>query len=94
MELKIKSVIVKSIRLWKSNYDDTEAAIKDLDSKYANYTHSKINAEILNINEEQLQKKLFDFDFSDTDTIFVEMPKNDDEYVFQPMSTEEEHEDF
>lgn len=81
MVLKNKSVLVAKIRLWKSNYEDPEAAIKDLDSKYANYTHVKLDAQILNISDEQRGKKLFDIDFSDTDMMIIEMPKNND-YVF------------
>jgi ubiquitin C-terminal hydrolase len=49
MELKNKSVMVAKIRLWKSDYEDNEKAIKDLDQKYYNYTHVKVNASILNI---------------------------------------------
>ena len=85
--------MVSNIRIWKSKYEDTESAIKDLDSKYHNYTHVKINADILNITNEQKDKKLYDFDISDTDIIFIEMPKNND-FVFQPMNSEKEHEDF
>ena len=40
-----------------------------------------------------MKKKLFDVDISDTDILIIEMTKNDD-YVLQPMKTEEEHEDF
>lgn len=83
MVQKNKSVMVSKIRLWKSNYDDSEAfkSIKELDQKYGNFTHVKINATILNINDEQKQGKLYDLDIADTDILIIEMPKAND-YVF------------
>ena len=46
--------MVKNIRLWKSNYEETDCykEIKDLEKKYNNYTHVKLDCDILNINDE------------------------------------------
>ena len=92
--------MVKNIRLWKSNYEEAEQfkEIQDLEKKYSNYTHVKVDGDILNINDEQKGKKLHEINYSDTDILIVEMPKKDD-YVFQPKagtgnSDEQLHEDF
>lgn len=54
MVIKNKTVMVKNIRLWKSNYEETDCykEIKDLEKKYNNYTHVKLDCDILNINDE------------------------------------------
>lgn len=54
MVIKNKTVMVKNIRLWKSNYEEADSykEIKDLEKKYGNYTHVKLDGDILNINDE------------------------------------------
>jgi hypothetical protein len=41
------------VRLWKNNYDldKCEEIIKGLDYKYANFTHVKIDAKIINLTD-------------------------------------------
>ena len=55
--LKNKSVMVAKIRLWRSNYDKPDD-MRELDTKYGNYTHVKIDAQILNINVRPMQSLL------------------------------------
>lgn len=47
MVLKNKSAIISKVHLWK--YNGELQALKEIDSKTANYTHVKIDAEILNV---------------------------------------------
>lgn len=62
--------------------------------KYSNYTHVKINAEILNKTTEQEEQVLTDVDMGDSDILIVEIPKNGEDFVFQPEVTDIEDEDF
>lgn len=77
--LKNKSVIVSDLKLWKSNYEDREAATKihELDKKFVNYTRVEIDAVLLN----EMAKKLYEVEISDTDILIVETPKGKD-FVF------------
>lgn len=79
--------MVREVRLWRSNYGEEEALkqLKELESKYGNFTHAKVDAQILNISEEQGAKKLHEIDCSDTDVLIVELPKKEG-YVFQPKA--------
>lgn len=43
----MKSTIVSKVRLWRAN---TEEGLKDIDSKYNNYTHVQIDANVLNLS--------------------------------------------
>ena len=54
--MKNKTVICTKARLWRSN--DEIDKLLELDNKYTNYTHSVINAEILNLTKEQQEKVL------------------------------------
>ena len=51
---KNKRLLVSDIRLWRSNYDEAEAleTLKELDSKYGNFTQVRVDAQILNISDE------------------------------------------
>ena len=79
-----KSMIIKKTRLWKSKYEEAEVAAKLalVDQKHSNYTHVKINADILNKNEEQRAIKLQDLDVADGDVLVVELPKSNGDFVF------------
>ena len=46
--------MVKKSRLWKSKYEDevAEGKLLEVDNKYHNYTHVKINADVINKSEE------------------------------------------
>lgn len=91
--VKRKDILVTKTRLWR--VDSTEQ-LKELDSKYQNYTHVQVDATVLNITDEQLAKPLHEVDISDTDIMLVELQK-DKEFVFQPQNGPEEtkgHEDF
>jgi len=93
MVLRNKSIIVSKVRLWVAN---TEEGLGELDQKYVNYTHVKLDAQVINLIDEQMKKRLHEVNMADSDTLIVEMPK-DKSYVFQPMQGGEEenkHEDF
>jgi ubiquitin carboxyl-terminal hydrolase 4/11/15 len=80
--LKNKAVMISSVRLWRANEDLHK--LKDLDQKYQNYTHAQIDADILNLTDEQKKKLIHETNISDTDTIIAEAPKGAD-FVFQPQ---------
>lgn len=70
--------------MWKSRYEEGEvqAKLTQADQKHSNYTHVKINADILNKTEEQKATKLQDLEVADTDVLVVELPKTNGDYVF------------
>lgn len=70
------------MRIWKSNEDLHK--LKDIDYKHQNYTHAQIDAEIINLTDEQKAKLIHETNISDTDTLIIEVPKHDGEFVFQP----------
>lgn len=92
--LKNKSLMVKKIRLWRSN-EELES-LKEIDYKYSNYTHVKIDATILNLKADQQAKKLYEIDFSDNDIMVVELINKDGDFVLQPKEggNVEESKDF
>lgn len=93
---KNKSIIVKSVRLWKSKYEPSEvqAGLESVDSKHSNkYTHVKINAEPLNLKAESQDQKLHDLAIADNDILIVELPNSDGDFVFQPMNSNAEEGD-
>ena len=47
--------------------------LKEVDQKYSNYTHVKINADVINKSKEQQLQKLQSIDVSDTDILVVEL---------------------
>ena len=68
--------MIKKCRLWKSKYDEelVESKLDEVDQKHSNYTHVKINADVLNKTAEQLAVKLQDTDIGDEDILVVEFP--------------------
>ena len=92
--LKNHSLLVRKVRLWRSNEELSQ--LKELDYKYANYTHVKIDANVLNLNGEQQKRQLYEIDFSDVDIMIVELQKNGD-FVLQPQgegANDEESKEF
>lgn len=81
-----KSQVFAKIRLWKSNSTDW-LEIKNIDSKYANFTQAKVNATPINVSE--LSQKLIvdDIDFVDEDIFIAETPKKG-EWVLQPQKAD------
>lgn len=92
-QLKLKSTMVTKVRIWKFNSLNFDE-LKNLDSKYQNYTHAKINAKVLNFTPEQEDMLIHQVDLADNDIIIVELPKNKDEYVFQPSTQESSEHSF
>jgi len=46
---KRKDIVISNVRIWRMNSDK---GLEDLDNKYINYTKTKIDATVLNLNEE------------------------------------------
>ena len=104
LELKIKRVLgfyymsknkhepitVAQFRLWKSNTEDLDE-ILSWDSKMA-YTTTKVNAEPVNLKEEDKKKKVDDLNFIDGTVFIVETPKANGDYCFRPLSEPDEEE--
>ena len=89
--LKRRDVFLPKPRLWRAN----SSVSGDLDQKYVNYTHVKIDATVLNLSEEQRNKQMVDVDLADTDTLIVEIPKDfKTQFVFSPNETEEDNSNF
>jgi hypothetical protein len=89
-----KDVLISNVRIWRLNSDQ---GLAELDSKYINYTKTKIDATVLNLTEEQNKKQMHEVDISDNDVVIIELEK-DKSFVFQPLkeqeSEEHKHEDF
>ena len=83
-------ITVSQFRLWKCNTEDRDE-ILSWDSKMA-YTQAKINAEPVNIKEEDKKKRIDDLNFIDGTVFIVETPKKDGDYCFRPMNEPEEEE--
>ena len=81
--LKNKSTTVTKIRLWRAL--DEIQKLGEIEKKWTNFTQAKINADVLNVSEDQKSKKLHEIDLADSDIIIVEIPK-DGEFVFAPMT--------
>lgn len=65
-------MIVRHVRLWKSLTNDLKDIEINIDKKYQNYTHVKVNAEPLKVKEEDNQRILEDCNIADNDIIIVE----------------------
>ena len=64
-----------NIRLWKSDSSDW-LEIKNIDSKYTNFTQAKVNATPINVSEVSQKMIVDDIDFVDEDVFIAETPKN------------------
>tara|TARA_B110000285_G_C15128033_1_gene621600 strand:- start:2295 stop:2954 length:660 start_codon:yes stop_codon:yes gene_type:complete len=83
--IKEKSIMVKEIKLWKSNYEDKgdlTKLLRSIDKKYTNFTQAEIKADLLNNGPDDLHKKLHDVNLADTDMLIIETPKNNEAGVF------------
>lgn len=73
--LKDRSLMITDVRLWKSLINNVEEIQKNVDKKYKNYTHVKIDATPLNISETDKNKTIEDANIADDDIIVVETQK-------------------
>ena len=82
-----KQLLIKHIRIWKSKYSEESAysSLQEIDTKYSNFTHYKINAEYISVNEDTQYLQLHEINISDNDILIIELPKNFDNFVFAPM---------
>ena len=78
---KDRSFSTNNLRLWKANEDMKK--LKELDDKHKNYTHAKIDAEIVNMTDDQKNKLLHEVNIADNDVMIVEFPR-DGNFVFSP----------
>ena len=83
-------ITVAKFRLWKCNTDDLDE-ILSWDSKMA-YTQSKINAEPVNVRDEDKKIKVDDLNFIDGTIFIIETPKPNGDYCFRPLSEPDKEE--
>lgn len=74
-------MMVTKMRLWRSLTNQLEE-IKEYDKKYKNFTSAKIDAVCLNVNEAEKNKLIEDMSVAEEDFIIVELPKNNNTFIF------------
>lgn len=87
---KNKSINLTKVRLWKAL--DEIQKLGEIEKKWMNFTQAKINAECLNVSEDQKNKMLYEIDLADSDIVIVEIPKDND-FVFVPQSQSADEEE-
>ena len=70
-EVKDKSRIIMVVRFWKSLTNKLEE-ILEIDKKFKNSSVVKINATLLNFNEEDKKRHIDDANIADEDIIIAE----------------------
>jgi hypothetical protein len=90
--LKDRSTMITDIRLWKSLTNNIEDIQQNVDKKFKNYTHVKIDATPLNITEEDKNKPIEDANIADDDIIIVETQKANKQWCFQPLTAASDEE--
>ena len=83
--------MITEIRLWKSLTNNVDEIKTNVDKKYKNYTAVKIDANPLNISEEDKNKTIEDANIADDDIVIVESIKNK-QWIFQPLTAASEEE--
>lgn len=78
--MKIKDAVMRSIRIWKSADNNLET-ILELDQKIRNYSEVKINATLVNV-EENKETLFDDLNVMDEDIFVIELPKSENNFVF------------
>ena len=69
------------MRLWK--YDSGKLdQIESIRENYINYTEVKIDAQCLNLKDEDETKIIDELDVTEEDIILVELPKGEDIWTF------------
>lgn len=76
--LKERSICVSKVRVWKSSTNNIDEIV-EYDSKWKNYTHSKIDAELFSKMTETVEN----LNIADDDVLIVELPKDDGSFVFK-----------
>jgi hypothetical protein len=67
--------------------DKAYTNLQEIDKGYQNYTHFKIEAEFIDLNDES--KILSDLNVSDNDILIIEISKDKKDYVFIPLKSDE-----
>lgn len=80
--VKDRSTILSELRLWKSLINNVEEIQQNVDKKYKNYTHVKIDAVPLNITETDKNKAIEDANIADDDIVIVEIQKSNKQWCF------------
>ena len=79
--MKNKNSVIRNLRIWKSADNDLET-ILELDQKIKNYSEVKINATLVNVDDNK-ETVFDDLNVMDEDIFVIELPKSESNFVFK-----------
>jgi hypothetical protein len=79
--MKNKNSVIRNFRIWKSADNDLET-ILELDQKIKNYSEVKINATLVNVDDNK-ETVFDDLNVMDEDIFVIELPKSESNFVFK-----------
>jgi hypothetical protein len=79
--MKNKDSVIRNLRIWKSADNNLET-ILELDQKIKNYSEVKINATLVNVDDNQ-ETVFDDLNVMDEDIFVIELPKSESNFVFK-----------
>ena len=79
--MKNKDSVIRNLRIWKSADNNLET-ILELDQKIKNYSEVKINATLVNVDDNK-ETVFDDLNVMDEDIFVIELPKSESNFVFK-----------
>ena len=79
--MKNKNSVIRNLRIWKSADNNLET-ILELDQKIKNYSEFKINATLVNVDDNK-ETVFDDLNVMDEDIFVIELPKSESNFVFK-----------
>ena len=79
--MKNKNSVIRNLRIWKSADNNLET-ILELDKKIKNYSEVKINATLVNVDDNK-ETVFDDLNVMDEDIFVIELPKSESNFVFK-----------
>jgi hypothetical protein len=79
--MKNKNSVIRNLRIWKSADNNLET-ILELDQKIKNYSEVKINATLVNVDDNK-ETVFDDLNVMDEDIFVIELPKSESNFVFK-----------
>ena len=79
--MKNKISVIRNLRIWKSADNNLET-ILELDQKIKNYSEVKINATLVNVDDNK-ETVFDDLNVMDEDIFVIELPKSESNFVFK-----------
>ena len=73
--------MIRNLRIWKSADNNLET-ILELDQKIKNYSEVKINATLVNVDDNK-ETVFDDLNVMDEDIFVIELPKSESNFVFK-----------